>query len=149
MKYVLDLPPSIDSGDITLITNQDKGQMNAIVIYLKCVGHFHGSWHQRQNIIKMCVKFRTPHFGYKVISLTYQICFICLPIPVTGPEGPRMSLVLSWELGFYEISVASQKNMIFVFLEWFTFLVFYCLFHCFVTNIHISQEWDNDVWTSQ
>ena len=36
--------------------------------------------------------------------------FIYLPIPVTGPEGPSMSLVLSWELAFYEISVASQKN---------------------------------------
>jgi len=54
LKYVLDLHPSIDSGDITLITNQDKVQMNAIVMYLKFVGHFHGSWHQHQNIIKMC-----------------------------------------------------------------------------------------------
>jgi hypothetical protein len=42
-----------------------------------------------------------------------------------------MSLVLSWELAFYEISVASQKNVILVFLEWFTFLVFYCLFSLF------------------
>jgi hypothetical protein len=33
---------------------------------------------------------------YKVMSLTYQICFIYLPIPVMGPEGPSMSLVLSW-----------------------------------------------------
>ncbi len=39
-----------------------------------------------------------------------------------------MSLVLSWELVFYEISVASQKSIILVFLEWFTVLVFYCLF---------------------
>ena len=48
---------------------------------------------------------------YKVMSLTYRIGFIYLPIPVTGPEGPIMvSLVLSWELAFYEISVASQKT---------------------------------------
>ncbi len=33
------------------------------------------------------------------------------PIPVTGPEGPSMSLVLSWELAFYEISVASQNHV--------------------------------------
>jgi len=57
------------------------------------------------------------------MSLTYRICFIYLPIPVTGPEGPSMSLVLSWELAFYEISVASQKSVILVFLE--------CLFSLF------------------
>jgi hypothetical protein len=66
--------------------------------------------------------------SYKVMSLTYQICFIYLPIPVMGPEGPSMSLVLSWELAFYEISVASQKSLILVFLEWFTIFLFYCLF---------------------
>jgi hypothetical protein len=48
-----------------------------------------------------------------------------------GPEGPGMSLVLSWELAFCELSVALQKNIILVFLEWFTFLVFYCLFPLF------------------
>ena len=47
--------------------------------------------------------------------------FIYLPIPVTGPEGPSMSLVLSWELAFYEISVASQKSVMLVFLKWCTF----------------------------
>jgi hypothetical protein len=36
---------------------------------------------------------------------------ISLPIPVTGPEGPSKFLVLSWELVFYEINVASQKNV--------------------------------------
>ena len=63
---------------------------------------------------------------------------------MTGPEGPSMSLVLvlSWEHAFYEISVASQKSVILVFLEWFTFLVLFdCLFfHCFVMNFHMSQE---------
>jgi hypothetical protein len=52
-KYALELHPSIDSGDITIITNQDKGQKNAITHYLKSVGHFHCSYH-RQNITKMC-----------------------------------------------------------------------------------------------
>ena len=31
-----------------------KGQKNAIVHYLKSVGHFHCSYHRRQNITKMC-----------------------------------------------------------------------------------------------
>jgi hypothetical protein len=46
---------------------------------------------------------------YKVMSLKYQIFYIYLPFPVTGPEGPSMSLVLSWELAFYEISVLLRK----------------------------------------
>jgi hypothetical protein len=52
------------------------------------------------------------------MSLTCRICFIYLPIPVTGPNGPStsMSLVLSWELEFYEISVALQKKINFGFL---------------------------------
>jgi hypothetical protein len=37
--------------------------------------------------------------------------FISLPIPVMGPEGPSKFLVLSWELAFYEIIVALEKNV--------------------------------------
>jgi hypothetical protein len=48
------LHPSLDAGDITIITDQDKGQKNAIAHYLKSVGHFHCSYHRRQNITKMC-----------------------------------------------------------------------------------------------
>ena len=44
-KYVLELHPYIDSGDITIIINQDKGQKNTIVEYLWLVGHFHCSYH--------------------------------------------------------------------------------------------------------
>jgi len=51
-KYALELHPSLDAGDITIITDQDKGQKNAISEYLKSVGHFHCSYHRRQNIIK-------------------------------------------------------------------------------------------------
>ena len=70
--------------------------------------------------------------------------------PSDGARGGYY--VSSVKLGtcVYEICVALQKNIILVFLEWFTFLVSYCLFfHCFVVNIHMSQEWDNDVRTSQ
>jgi len=34
--------------------------------------------------------------NYQLMSLTYRICFISLPIPVTGPEWPSKFLVLSW-----------------------------------------------------
>jgi hypothetical protein len=44
-KYALELHPSLDAGDITIITDQDKGQKNAIAHYLKLVGHFHCSYH--------------------------------------------------------------------------------------------------------
>ncbi len=53
-KYCLALHSCIDSGNITIITDQDKGQKNAISKYLWLVGHFHCSFHRRQNIIKMC-----------------------------------------------------------------------------------------------
>jgi hypothetical protein len=53
-EYVLKLHPSMNSGYITIITNQDKGQKNSIARHLQQVGHFHCSWHRRQNIIKMC-----------------------------------------------------------------------------------------------
>ena len=53
-KYCLELHPCINSAEITIITNQDKGQKNAISEYLRLVGNFHCSYHRRQNIIKMC-----------------------------------------------------------------------------------------------
>ena len=53
-KYALELHPSLDAGDITIITDRDKGQKNAIDHYLKSVRHFHFSYHRRQNITKMC-----------------------------------------------------------------------------------------------
>ena len=53
-KYCLELHPTIDSEDVTIITDQDKGQKNAISHCLQSVGHFHCSYHRRQNIIKMC-----------------------------------------------------------------------------------------------
>ena len=40
-KYVVELHPSINAGHITIITDQDKGQMTAIAKTLSKVGHFH------------------------------------------------------------------------------------------------------------
>ena len=53
-KYVIELHPSINAGHITIITDQDKGQMTAIAETLSEVGHFHCSHHRRNNIIKYC-----------------------------------------------------------------------------------------------
>ncbi len=58
---------------------------------------------------------------YQLMSLTYQICFISLPILGMGPKGPSKFPVLSWELAFYQISVALQKSVMLVFLEWCKF----------------------------
>ena len=42
----------MDIGDVTIITDQDKGQMNAIEDWMPEAGHFHCSHHRRGNIIK-------------------------------------------------------------------------------------------------
>ena len=58
METVLEIlswvTPNIDPGKITIITDQDKGQKNAISEYLWSVGRFYCSFHCWQNIIKMC-----------------------------------------------------------------------------------------------
>ncbi|MFM6174888.1 MAG: SWIM zinc finger family protein, partial [Sphaerospermopsis kisseleviana] len=51
-EFVAKLHPSMNSGDVTVITDQDKGQMNAIAKWIPAAGHFHCSHHRRGNIIK-------------------------------------------------------------------------------------------------
>jgi len=51
-EFVKKLHPTIDMGDVTVITDQDKGQMNAISDWIPLAGHFHCSHHCRGNIIK-------------------------------------------------------------------------------------------------
>jgi hypothetical protein len=54
-EYVKKLHPSMDIEDITIITDQDKGAMNAIADWVPNAGHFHDcSHHRRGNIIKHC-----------------------------------------------------------------------------------------------
>jgi hypothetical protein len=48
------LHPTINAPDITIITDQDKGQKIALSEILGQVGHFHCSHHRRGNIIKNC-----------------------------------------------------------------------------------------------
>jgi hypothetical protein len=50
--YVKKLHPLLDIGDVTIITDQDKGQMNAIADWFPQAGHFHCSHYRRGNIIK-------------------------------------------------------------------------------------------------
>ncbi len=44
-EFVKKLHPSMDIGDVTVITDQDKGQMNAIADWIPEAGHFHCSHH--------------------------------------------------------------------------------------------------------
>jgi hypothetical protein len=53
-QYVLELCLCMDSGDTTIITDQNKRQKNAIAEYLCSIGHFHCSWQRFQNIIRIC-----------------------------------------------------------------------------------------------
>ena len=57
-----------------------------------------------------------------------------------GPEGLSMSLVLSWKLAFYEISVASQKKCNVGFLGVVNFFVFYCLFFTYFLGTFIGVK---------
>ena len=53
-NYVNLLHPTINAPNITIITDQVKGQKIALSEILCAVGHFHCSHHRRGNIIKNC-----------------------------------------------------------------------------------------------
>ena len=53
-EFVVEIHPCINREQVTVVTDQDKGQMNAIAHVMDKAGHFHCSWHWRQNIIKKC-----------------------------------------------------------------------------------------------
>ena len=53
-EFVVEIHPSINREHVTIVTDQDKGQINAIAHVMDKAGHFHCSWHRRQNIIKKC-----------------------------------------------------------------------------------------------
>jgi hypothetical protein len=54
-EFVKKLHPLMDIGDVIIITDQDKGQMNAIADWMPKAGHFHCSHHRRGNIKKTVV----------------------------------------------------------------------------------------------
>jgi hypothetical protein len=53
-RFIVQMHPSINRADITIVTDQDKGSMVAIEENLPAVGHFFCEWHRRKNIIKQC-----------------------------------------------------------------------------------------------
>jgi hypothetical protein len=53
-KFIRSLHPEMNADDVTLITDQDKGQMGALAQEMPNVVQFHCSWHRRQNIMKRC-----------------------------------------------------------------------------------------------
>jgi len=52
--FIVQMHPSINRADVTIVTDQDKGSMGAIEEILLAAGHFFCAWHRRKNIIKQC-----------------------------------------------------------------------------------------------
>jgi hypothetical protein len=52
--FILPMHPSINRGDVTIISDQDKGIKSTIKDVLQSVGHFFCSWHRHKNIILQC-----------------------------------------------------------------------------------------------
>ena len=52
--FVKGVHPLINLPDVTIVTDQDKGQKSTISAIMDKTGHFHCAHHRRGNIIKMC-----------------------------------------------------------------------------------------------
>ena len=55
-KFVRSLHPEMNTDDVMIITDQDKGQMGTLADQMPNVGQFHCLWHRWQNILKKCGK---------------------------------------------------------------------------------------------
>jgi hypothetical protein len=53
-RFILCTHPLIDRGEVTIISDQDKGIKSATKEVLQSIGHFFCSWHQRKNIVLQC-----------------------------------------------------------------------------------------------
>jgi hypothetical protein len=53
-RFILCTHPSINRGEVTIISDQDKEIKSAIKDVLQSVGHFFCSWHRHKNIILQC-----------------------------------------------------------------------------------------------
>jgi len=60
-NYVKATHPSLEDYNNTLITDQAKGLIESIKLVL-AVGHFHCSYHRRQNILKVVKGGNQPNF---------------------------------------------------------------------------------------
>ena len=52
--FAVKLHPSINSSDMTIITDQNAGCISSLSTIVQAALHFHCSWHRCQNIIKTC-----------------------------------------------------------------------------------------------
>ena len=52
--FVKEIRPCLNLPDVTIVTDQDKGQKSVITSIMDKTGHFHGAHHWRGNKIKMC-----------------------------------------------------------------------------------------------
>ncbi len=52
--FVLSTHPSINRGEVTIISDQDKGILSTIKEVLQSIGHFFCSWQQCKNIVLQC-----------------------------------------------------------------------------------------------
>jgi hypothetical protein len=70
-NFVKDIHPLLNLPDVTIVTDQDKGQKSAITTIMNKTGHFHCAHHRRGNIIKMCGSKSGTHVylacGYTII----------------------------------------------------------------------------------
>jgi hypothetical protein len=53
-KFVKEVHPTMNLPDVTIVTDQDKGQKSAISEVMDQAGQFYCAHHRRGNIIKMC-----------------------------------------------------------------------------------------------
>jgi hypothetical protein len=52
-KFVKEVHPTMNLPDVTIVTDQDKGQKSAISEGMDQAGHFHCAHHRRGDIIKI------------------------------------------------------------------------------------------------
>ncbi|KAL3772055.1 hypothetical protein ACHAWU_008077 [Discostella pseudostelligera] len=52
LEFTAQIHPSLNSREVTIVTDQNKGSIEAIKKVLPDAFHFHCSWHRRQNITK-------------------------------------------------------------------------------------------------
>jgi len=53
-KFVKEVDPTMNLPNVTIVTDQDKGQKSATSEVMDQAGHFHCAHHRRGNIIEMC-----------------------------------------------------------------------------------------------
>ena len=56
--------PFLNHPEVTIITDQDKGSINAIAQHLPNACHFFCSWHRRGNVLKQCKGGKKINGGY-------------------------------------------------------------------------------------